>query len=214
MPEALVSTAGMRIVRLLVGTPPQTIAELIRATGVTRTAVSEQLNELVAGGFVARTMERLPGRGRPRYRYSATRAALLLLAAGTQESIVPAIWQAIEHVGGRELTKKIQKRVAHTVVDHYRHCLTGRTPRERLRQLAELWSEEGQLVEWREDEKGQLLLRKRSCSFISMYEETRTVCSIDLDVIAALVRAPVVRAKCRHDGDPCCAFEVSLADEK
>lgn len=214
MPEALVSPAGMRIVRLLVGTPPQTIAELIRATGVTRTAVSEQLNELVAGGFVARTMERLSGRGRPRYRYSATRAALLLLAAGSQESIVPAIWEAIEHVGGRELTKKIQKRVAHAVIDHYRRRLTGRTPRERLRQLAELWSEEGQLVECREDAKGPMLLRKRSCSFISMYEETRTVCSIDLEVIAALVRAPVVRAECRHDGDPCCAFEVSLADEK
>jgi len=214
MPEALVSTAGMRIVRLLVGTPPQTIAELIRATGVTRTAVSEQLNELVAGGFVARTMERLPQRGRPRYRYSATRAALLLLAAGSRQSVVPAIWQAIEHVGGRELTKKVQKRVTHAIVDQYRQRVTGQTPRDRLRQLAEVWSEEGHLVEFREDEKGQLLLRKRSCGFISMYEETRTICSIDLDVIAALVQAPVVRAECRHDGDPCCAFELSQSSGK
>ncbi len=211
MPEALVSGAGMRVVRLLVGNPPQTIAQLIRATGVTRTAVSEQLNELVAGGFVARTMERLPGRGRPRYLYSATQAALLLLCARSQQFVVPAIWRAIDQVGGRELTRKVLKRVTHTIVDHYRGRVTGRSPRERLRQLAELWSEEGHLVELREDDKGHLLLRKRSCGFVQMYEETRTICSIDLDVIAALVQAPVLRVECRHDESPCCAFELCPA---
>lgn len=51
--------------KLLVGNPPQTITDLIRAAGVTRTAVTEQLNELVAAGFVERSMERLSGRGRP-----------------------------------------------------------------------------------------------------------------------------------------------------
>jgi len=214
MPEALVSAAGMRIVRLLVGTPPQTIAELIRATGVTRTAVSEQLNELVAGGFVVRTMERLPGRGRPRYLYRTTQAALLLLSARSQQFVVPAIWRAIDQAGGRELTKKVLKGVAGAIVDHYRGRVTGRSPRERLRQIAELWAEEGHLVEFREDEKGRLLLRKRSCGFISMFEETRTICSVDLDVIAALVQAPILRSECRHDGDPCCAFEVAAASSR
>ena len=33
-PEALVSQAGMRIVRLLVGRPPQSVADLIEASGV------------------------------------------------------------------------------------------------------------------------------------------------------------------------------------
>jgi len=209
MPEAMVSPAGMRIVRLLVGNPPQTMAALIRATGVTRTAVSEQLNELLAAGFVERSVERLPGRGRPRYLYTATQAALLLLFAKSQQLVVPAIWKAIDQIGGRDLTRRVLKRVVQSIVEYYRPRVTGRTPKERLRQITELLREEGHLVEVRETAEGHLILRKRSCPFASMFEETRAVCHVDLDVISALVQAPVRRIECRHDGDPCCVFELS-----
>jgi len=214
MPEALITPAGMRIVRLLVGNPPQTIAALIRASGVTRTAVSEQLNELLAGGFVERTVERLPGRGRPRYLYAATQAAMLLLFAKGQQLVVPAIWRAVDQVGGPDLTRKILKRVTQSIVEYYRSRITGRTPRERLRQVNELLISEGHVVEIRETDKGHLVLHKRSCGFLSMFEETRTICSVDLDVISALVQAPVRRTLCRHDGDACCAFELCPADGK
>jgi len=214
MPEVAVSAAAMRIVRLLVGNPPQTIAELIRASGVTRTAVSEQLNELVAGGYVARTMERLPGRGRPRYLYAATNAALALMCCRSHQSVVPAIWKAIDQVGGRELTKKILRRVAQSIADLYRPRITGRTPRERFRQLTELLRDEGNLVEVCESDKTHVVLRKRSCGFIDLFEESRTICTVDLDVISALVQAPVRRVECRHDGDPCCAFELCSSNGK
>lgn len=208
MPEALVSPAGLRIVRLLVGKHPQTISELIQAIGVTRTAVSEQLNELVAAGLVVRTMERLPGRGRPRFLYAATHDALLLLFSRGPELVIPSIWRAIDQTGGRDLTKKVLKRATQSIADHYRPRITGRTIRERLHQIAEVWAEEGHLVDVIEDEQGRLLLRKRSCGFVSMFEETRTICSLDMDVIAALAQASLRRVECRHDGDPCCSFEV------
>ena len=67
MVHATVTPAGLRVVKLLVGNPPQSIADLMDATGVTRTAVTEQLNELVAAGFVERRTERVAGRGRPRH---------------------------------------------------------------------------------------------------------------------------------------------------
>ena len=95
MSHVTISTAGLRVMKLLVGNPPQTISELIRAAGVTRTAVTEQLNELVAAGFVERDTERLPGRGRPRHLYKATQAALVLLFASNQRLVVPAIWKAM-----------------------------------------------------------------------------------------------------------------------
>jgi len=40
MTGTTVSPAAMRIVRLLVGSRPKTVAELIEGTGVTRTAVT------------------------------------------------------------------------------------------------------------------------------------------------------------------------------
>lgn len=208
MNEATVSPAGMRIINLLVGNPAQTIATLIKATGVTRTAVTEQLNELIAAGFVERTTERLPGRGRPRHLYAATNAALLLLFASNQRLVVPAIWRAINDVGGQDLARKVLLRASARLADHYKRRIDGRTPRERLRQMTELLRQEGTLVDVAENERGQLVLRKRSCAFISMYEESGAVCGMDQEMMSEIVGAPVRRVACRHEGAPCCSFEL------
>ena len=62
---------------------------------------------MVAAGFVERTIEQLAGRGRPRHRFSATQAALVLLFANNQQLVVPAIWKAVHDIGGDNLTKKV-----------------------------------------------------------------------------------------------------------
>ena len=64
--RASVSAAGMRVVQLLAGKPPQTIFDLIKSTGLTRTAITEQLNDLVAAaGFVERTSQRFRAAAAP-----------------------------------------------------------------------------------------------------------------------------------------------------
>jgi predicted ArsR family transcriptional regulator len=198
----------MRIVRLLVGHPPVTVSQLIQATGVTRTAVTEQLNELIACGFVERTTERLVGRGRPRHLYSITSAALLLLFASNQGVVIPVIWRAIREMGGPGLTQNVIQRVTQAVVEHYRPRITGRTPEERLRQLSDMLNQEGHLVEVTLDPYGDLMLHKRTCPFISMYEDTRTICGVDLNLLSVIVGAPVRQVASRHDGAPCCIFAV------
>ncbi len=208
MSETTISAASMRIVKLLVGSPPLTVSDLIKNAGVTRTAVTEQLNELVAAGFVKRTAEKLPGRGRPHHLYSAASSALLLLVAGNQHLVVPAIWRAIVEIGGDPLMRDVVQRVTRRIADHYRPRITGRTPKDRLRQITRLLTAEGHEVEVSENGDGQLVMRKRSCPFISMFEDTRTVCEVDLDLITDLVGAPVRQIACRHDGAPCCAFEL------
>jgi predicted ArsR family transcriptional regulator len=205
--DIVVNAAGMRVIRLLVGNPPQTVSELMEATGVTRTAITEQLNELLAAGFVQRTVERLSGRGRPRHLYSATAAALLSLFASNQHLVVPAIWKAIEMAGGEELAGKILKRVSSILASHYLRRITAREPAERLRQLADLLRQEGGLVEIG-GKGGQLVIHKRSCAFISMFEERRAVCRVDEDLIRSVVGCMVRRINWRHDGDPCCSFEL------
>ncbi len=197
----------MRVVKLLVGNPPQTINDLIDATGVTRTAVTEQLNDLVAAGFVERDTEPLEGRGRPRHLYSATDAALLLLFANGQRLVVPAIWNAIEKIGGEKLTKRVFRRVSNSLADHYRQKITAKEPAKRLRQLTKLLGKEGVLVDIAE-ENGNLVMYKRSCPFISMLDEKRSVCCVDQEMMSKVVGCPVRRTACRHDGDPCCAFEI------
>ena len=213
MADAMVSAAGMRIIRLLVGNPAQTVADLINTTGVTRTAVTEQLNELVAGGFVERTTERLPGRGRPRHLYAATNTSLLLLFASNQQLVVPAMWRAIDKIGGTRLTQQVLKHVARGLAEHYRRKITAKEPEKRLQQMTQLLREEGVLVEIQE-ENGQVVLRKRSCPFISMLDEARNVCCVDVEMLTAVVGRRVRRTACRHDGDPCCEFELNDSGKK
>ena len=209
MADVTISPAGLRIIKLLVGNPPQTIADLIRATGVTRTAVTEQLDELVAAGLCG-TRNAAAERPRPAPP-PATKppsAALVLLFAGNQRLVVPAIWRAIHEVGGEELDRKVLKRVSRTLADYYNSKITAKRPQDRLRQLIDQLAAEGGLLEAVEDDEGQVVLCKRSCPFISMVDEERSVCHIDQEMMAAVVGRPVRQIACRHDGAPCCKFEI------
>lgn len=212
MADATINAAGMRIVKLLVGNPPQTVAELITASGVTRTAVTTQLNELVTSGFVEREIERLPGRGRPRNRYLATDAALLLLFASHERLLGPAIWKAIATVGGVKLTNKILELVSKTLAEHYLQAIDSDDPNERLRCMNDLLADEGVLVEIEETD-GQISLHKRSCPFFGMFDEMRNVCCMDEMIMTHVVGQPVKRISCRHDGQPCCVFSIESHDE-
>jgi predicted ArsR family transcriptional regulator len=207
--RARVSAAGMRVVRLLAGMPPQTVADLIKATGVTRTAVTEQLNELVGAGYLERTTERLSGRGRPRHLYTATDAALMLLFASNQRLLVPAIWQAVNSACDRKTIDRIIAEVSHSLAAHYRGQITAKRPETRLKQMMELMQHEGVLLHVDETEDGELVVHKRSCPFISMYEETGAVCCVDLQMMKEVVGADVVQTACRHKGAACCSFAIA-----
>ena len=212
MADATVSPAGMRIVNLLVGNPSQTVADLIKTTGVTRTAVTEQLNELVAAGFVEREIERLPGRGRPRNRYLSTDAALLLLFASRERLLGPAVWKAINATGGEKLIQQIHKHASQTLAEHYLKDIDSDDPEERMRGINDLLAGEGVLVDI-EKTNGQVSLHKRSCPFFGMFDERRNVCCIDEQILSRVVGKPVKRIACRHDGDPCCIFAIDSLDK-
>lgn len=207
--RANVSAAGMRVVNLLAGKPPQTIFDLIKITGLTRTAITEQLNDLVALGFVERTNQRLSGRGRPRHLFSLTSAALMLLFASNQRLLVPAIWEAIEEVGGSDLVGRVLHCVSRTLASHYRQKISSTKPRDRLKQLARLLRDEGVLLQVDEVKDGSLVVHKRNCPFISMYDESGAVCAVDLEMMRDVVGADVVRTACRHEGSPCCSFAIA-----
>jgi predicted ArsR family transcriptional regulator len=197
----------MRVVKLLVGRPPRTVGELTRETGVTRTAVTEQLNEMVAAGFVDRTIERQPGRGRPRHRYTATHSALILLFANNQQLVVPAIWKAVNKVGGKQLTRKVLHGVSRILSKHYLAKITASEPRKRIDQFKAILQKEGGMIDLTAKD-GLVTITKRTCAFISMFDEQRHVCAIDLEVMAKVAGCPARLIACRHNGDPCCKVEI------
>jgi DeoR family transcriptional regulator, suf operon transcriptional repressor len=208
MIDATISPAGLRIVKLLIGQPPRTVASLIRATGVTRTAVTEQLNDLAAAGFVERFVERLPSRGRPRHVYKATNAALLLFA-NDQQQVMSALWRAIFDICGEEAAKKVLKRVSRAMTEYYSRKITAKKPLDRLRQLIALFSGDGDLIDLVDSREGQWTIHRRSCPFASVADSKQSICRIDQEMISAIVGRHVKRTACRHNGAPCCDFEIA-----
>jgi predicted ArsR family transcriptional regulator len=208
MKDITVSPASLRIVKLLVGQPPKTVAALIRSTGVTRTAVTEQLNDLLAARLVERSVEHLPGRGRPRHVYKATDAALLLFA-NDQQVVMSALWRAIFDVCGEEAAKKVLKRVSRAMSDYYSQKITAKKPLERLRQLISVFAGEGELIELAENHNGHWTVQRRSCPFASIADSRQVVCRIDQEMINSIVGRHVRRVSCRRSGDACCTFEIA-----
>jgi DeoR family suf operon transcriptional repressor len=206
--DATVSASGMRLVKLLVGQPPRGIAELTKAVGTSRTAVAARLNELLAAGFVERSLQRSSGRGRPHNVYTTTDAALVLLFADHQRLVIPAIWRAIYRLGNDQLTNNILDLVATELAEHYKPRVTAGEPAKRLQQMQEILCEEGGLVEIAEGEHGQLVLRKRTCPFLVMADERQSICLVDQKMMSLVVGRPVRRVANRHEGDPCCSFEL------
>jgi len=194
-----------------VGKPPQTVQEWIDASDVTRTAVTEQLDDLVAAGFVERTRQPPSGRGRPRHLYAATSSALMCLFPNNRQLVMPAIWGAIEEIGGPKLMRKILRRVVRSLADHYKQKIKSKDPEQRLRELVKQLRKEGGLVETVNENK-RLVLHRRSCQFISMLDDNRTVCSVDLQLLTQVVGRPIRRTACRLEGAPCCTFVI--ADKK
>lgn len=211
MANVTVSPASMRLIKLLVGSPPKSVADLIHEMKVTRTAVTEQLNELVAAGLVERQMQRLPGRGRPRHVYSTTPAALLLLFAKNQEKVMPAIWRAIREVGGPELVEQVVKRVAQDISTHYLKQISGVQLNERLTQFLEILRNEGILIDVQEEDS-RFVIRQRSCPFIMMFEENRAACLLDQEILSHVLGNRIRQVACRHEGAPCCVFHVDKAN--
>ena len=51
-------------------------------------------------------------------------------------------------------------------------------------------------------------MHKRSCPFISMLDDNRSVCCVDQAMMAEVVGRPIRRTSYRLEGGFCCTFEV------
>ena len=208
MAEPYVSLAALRIIKLLVGKPPQTVADLIEATGVTRTAVTEQLNELVAGGFVEKTTEPASGRGRPKNLYEATEDAHVVLMANRDSYLGGMVWRAVDTIGDKKLINRLIDEVSNEVVARYADRVTGTTPQARLKQITELFRKDGVLIDV-ETKKGKLVINKRNCQFVGWADPSRIACRVDLAAVEKLIGTSAKQiAHRKEDGSSCCSFQV------
>lgn len=207
MTFAPVTPTALRLVRLLVGRDPMSMAELTRATGVTRTAVTEQLESLLGAGYIVRTQQS-SGRGRPKHLYAATEDAHRLLYTAQTHRVAPLLLRSVREVCGDQTAGQVLERLARHLADAYRPLVSGVTPSERFQSMARLLENEGVVTELSR-EGGNWQIRERSCPFVDLAECGPEMCAVERSMLSALVEADVELKDCRLNGCGNCVFELS-----
>ena len=206
--EHNLTQTGMRILRLMIGHAPKKLAALIDETGVTRTAVMEQLMHLMEAGYVERITQRT-GRGRPHHLYSTTDAAQTLFPSN-QSLIFPALLHSIQHICGDNALQQVLEDVGRQLASHYTSRISAQTPHERLAQFAELLKAEGLLADV-QYQNGRWTLLERSCPYFPILGHSRTACQLEKSMMSLVLNAPVEMLDCRLDGCSSCSSQVEAA---
>ena len=96
------------------------------------------------------------------------------------------------------------------LADYYCAQITAKEPKERLRRLVNILRNEGGVLEIRQED-GATVVYRRTCPFMSMMDDKRLTCVIDLEMINLVVGHAVRRTACRMDGAPCCTLRIDAA---
>ncbi len=206
-----ISESGMRIMRLLIGQPPQTILQMIDSLRITRTAITEQVRELVAAGYVDQAIERSAQRGRPKYLFSATDQAMRQLFEGNQNVVVPAIWRSLRKHFGEEAVAKVCRDVSDEVAQIFIDQITSADPKNRMKEFVNILLGCDRLAEYKEKE-GAVEIYKHNCPFISMADDSGALCCIDRLAMQKIIGAPLEVTQSRKDGFPCCTFSLKYPE--
>jgi predicted ArsR family transcriptional regulator len=207
--QRMLSPAGIRILKLLAGRSPQSMADMVESLGVTRTAIVDQLNDLQSKGHVERIIEPAARRGRPCHRYETTPKAMALLSALSDCRMERSLWQAIHKVGGETLINQVADQLAKTLTNRYCQSIDSDDPAERLYALGRLLESEGVLVEFEKTDE-HLLLKKRNCPLFRLMNESCDMCEVGLQIMRQTVDQSITRTACWHEGDPCCIYKLPL----
>ena len=73
------------------------------------------------------------------------------------------------------MTREILRSVSRSLAEHYQSRITATDPKKRLDQFAAILEEEGGLVDLAAKD-GHITITKRTCAFISMFDDQRHVC--------------------------------------
>lgn len=182
------------------------VSDLETLLGVTRTAVRQRLNRLMAEGLIERVAEK-QARGRPSHKYSLTTKGERL-AGDNYGDLVEALWDEIRLIPDTEVRRGLLKRLADRLANTYAERLGNGALAEKMRALRDLMDEKE--VPFEVDESGGLpVLTALACPYPDLAEHDRSICAMERLMISEALGESVKLSECRLDGGSCCSFQPS-----
>ncbi|MCC2669679.1 MAG: transcriptional regulator [Armatimonadetes bacterium] len=199
------------IVKLIRRNGTVTVEDLSRALGMTTVAVRHHLDVLEAEGLLFSETERRTAasnrRGRPRLVFHLTEAADDLFPKN-YSGLVQTILEHLETSGGTESVDEVfRARRLRLEVDLLPR-LAGKELAQRVSALAELQDRSGYMADWERSEDGSFVLREHNCAICKVARRFPQACDNELQLIANVTGADVVREQHLGSGDKVCSYRI------
>jgi predicted ArsR family transcriptional regulator len=201
-----IATPAGQILEFLLRNGPTSIKELEGVTGVTATAVRQQLASLTAEGLVAMNKER-QGVGRPRNLYQLTERSHSLFACYNDELALDLIHELMESEGVDKL-RYLLNRVGSKLAVQYRRQIKGQVVGDRVRELSTVLDRRGIRVSLEQGDD-VIILHEYNCPYHEIASVHRDVCEMERSAFSQALGADVTLGDCIQDGHHSCQFLVS-----
>ena len=200
------------IVKLLKTQGAMHSAALAKRLRLTPMAVRQHLYALQREQLVASDERPVPI-GRPAKHWRLTRQADTLFPDAYAELNVALIDAVGQTFGPKGLQRVIESRSATQKADYARRIVLSAPLKERLRQLADVRTEEGYMAEVRPDGRGRFLFIENHCPICAAATVCQGFCTTELDLFRAVLGPDVSVERTEHiiSGDRRCVYRVTTA---
>jgi predicted ArsR family transcriptional regulator len=198
------------IVKLLKTEGPLGTAQLAESLGLTAMAVRLHLYALQEEGMVTAEDRPVPV-GRPAKFWRLTREADRHFPEAYAELSVALIDAMQETFGAEGLGRVLASRCARQREEYVKRIRTADPLEKRLKDLAQVRTEEGYMAEVRADEEGGgFLLVENHCPICAAANACQGFCSTELDLFRSVLGPSVEVERVEHivSGDQRCAYRV------
>ncbi len=183
-----------------------TVQALCEVLNITAMAVRRHLQVLQNDGLVESRVVRR-SRGRPSYNYRLTSKAESLFPSGFQ-TLAMDLLDAVHEQSGQKgvmdlLIARNRKRLS-----RLKARVENRALRDRVEEVAKIFSEDGYMTEWQELKDGNFFIFQQHCALHDVAKSYRQVCVLEPHLMESLLGVRVTREKYMLKDDPICGYLV------
>jgi predicted ArsR family transcriptional regulator len=172
----------------------------------------KQLNLMEGHGWVERAGDAPEnsgrGRGRPRMLYRVSPAGEHVFPKA-YDRLSMALFTSLAEQGRPDTLRQVLASLADKQVAAWKPALEGKTPKEKLKALRDLYQEDDPFMSV-EERDGDLVLIERNCPFLSVALSHPALCSLSVMTLERLLERPVVREERFQAGHGRCMFRVKV----
>lgn len=183
-----------------------TVGELCQVLGITSMAVRRHLAALQKGGLIESRLVKQT-RGRPTYKYKLSEKSEELFPSDFQNfavDLLDLIYEQSGHKGVMDLLGRRNDRLAARL----RSRVENKNLKERVEEVAKIFSENGYMTEWRALDEGGFVIYQHHCAVHDLANQYRQLCVLEPRLMENLLGTKVTRKQYMLKNDPVCGYFV------